>query len=36
LALTLTMGIWWGLPDLNAHGRVAFITFALAILGWAS
>ena len=33
-SLLLTSGLWFGLPQLNAHARIAFITFSLAIIGW--
>ena len=34
LALSLVVGVWFGLADLSHHARIAFITFGLAILGW--
>lgn len=34
LGILLGGGIWFGLPQLSAHARIAFITFGLAILGW--
>ncbi len=33
-ALTLAGGIWFGLPELSAHARWAFIIFGLAVIGW--
>ncbi len=33
-ATFFSFGIWFGLADLNAHARIAFITFGLAILAW--
>jgi solute carrier family 13 (sodium-dependent dicarboxylate transporter), member 2/3/5 len=34
LALAVPCAIWFGLPDLGMHARIAFITFALAVIGW--
>lgn len=34
LSITLAGGMWFGLPDLHVHARIAFITLALAIIGW--
>jgi anion transporter len=33
-ALVFTAGIWFGLPELGVYGRLAFITFGLAVMGW--
>ncbi|MEM7112895.1 MAG: SLC13 family permease, partial [Chloroflexota bacterium] len=34
LALFATVGIWGGLSELDVYARVAFIMFALAVVGW--
>ncbi|MDZ7359129.1 MAG: SLC13 family permease [candidate division KSB1 bacterium] len=34
IALAVSATIWLGLPEINAHARIAFITFALAVIGW--
>lgn len=34
LALGVAGGVWFGLPALSAHARLAFITFGLAVVGW--
>jgi anion transporter len=34
LSLFAIVGIWFGLPQLATGARVAFITFAVAIIGW--
>ena len=34
LALALAAGLWFGLPTLSIHARLAFITFGLAVVGW--
>lgn len=34
LGILFACGIWFGIPQLSAHARIAFITFGLAILGW--
>ncbi len=34
IALAVSAAIWLGLPEINAHARIAFITFALAVIGW--
>ncbi len=33
-AVVITTAIWFGLPELNAQARLAFITFSLALIGW--
>ena len=33
-ALLFTAGVWLGLPELSMYGRLAFITFGLAVMGW--
>lgn len=34
IAAAWSLGIWFGLPELDAHARIAFVTFGLAIIGW--
>ena len=34
LALAVVVGIWFGLPVLSVHARLALITFSVAVLGW--
>jgi solute carrier family 13 (sodium-dependent dicarboxylate transporter), member 2/3/5 len=34
LALAVALGIWFGLGQLDVYPRIAFITFALAVIGW--
>ncbi|MDZ7266406.1 MAG: SLC13 family permease [candidate division KSB1 bacterium] len=34
MAVSVAAAIWWGLPDLSVHARIAFITFGLAVIGW--
>ncbi|NOK59425.1 MAG: hypothetical protein GFH27_549283n115 [Chloroflexi bacterium AL-W] len=34
LAGMLIGGVWFGLSELDAYARIAFITFGLAIIGW--
>jgi len=34
LAVAVSAVIWLGLPELSTHARIAFITFALAVIGW--
>lgn len=35
LILLVVIGVWFGLDELNTHARLAFITFGLAVIGWA-